>query len=77
MIDLSSSDAVKNTQPNYMEWSKLEIVREMKEDFLSVADEMLQQKLSDTSRTASYELPDGSQVQMNSFERQNIGEKLF
>jgi len=60
-----------------MEWSKLEIVREMKEDFLSVADEMLQQKLSDTSRTASYELPDGSQVQMNSFERQNIGEKLF
>lgn len=60
-----------------MEWSKLEIVREMKEDFLSVADEMLQQKLSDTSRTASYELPDGSQVQMTSFERQNIGEKLF
>lgn len=52
-----------------MEWSKLEIVREMKEDFLSVADEMLQQKLSDTSRTASYELPDGSQVQMTSFER--------
>ena len=60
-----------------MEWSKLEIVREMKEDFLSVSDEMLQQKLSDTSRTASYELPDGSQVQFNNFERQNIGEKLF
>lgn len=77
LIDLSSSDAVKNTHPNFMEYSKLEIVREMKEDFLSISEEMLTQKLSDTSRTASYELPDGSQVQMTSFERQNIGEKLF
>jgi actin-like protein 6A len=77
LIDLSTSDSVKNTHPNYFEWSKLEIVREMKEDFCSVADEMLQQKLSDTSRTASYELPDGAQIQMTSFERQNIGEKLF
>ena len=49
----------------------------MKEDFLSVSDEYLQQKLSDQARIANYELPDGSQVSMSSFERQNIGEKLF
>jgi len=59
-MDLSDNESVKNTHPNYNEWSKLEIVREMKEDFLSVSDEILQQKLSDNARTASYELPDGS-----------------
>ena len=32
----------------------------MKEDFLSVSDEYLQQKLSDQARIANYELPDGS-----------------
>ena len=69
LIDMSNCDEIKNTHPNYMKYSKLEIVREMKEDFCSIADETLQQKLSDQSRTNSYELPDGSQVQMTSFER--------
>lgn len=77
LIDLSNNEDIKKTHPNFMEYSKLEIVREMKEDFCSISDETLQQKLSDQSRTNSYELPDGSQVQMTSFERQNIGEKLF
>ena len=75
--DLSDHDSIKNTHPNYNTWSQHEIVREMKEDFLSVSDEYLQQKLSDQARIANYELPDGSQVSMSSFERQNIGEKLF
>ena len=45
--DLSDSESIKNTHPNYNTWSQMEIVREMKEDFLSVSDEYLQQKLSD------------------------------
>jgi|TARA_B110001450_G_scaffold235042_1_gene239431 hypothetical protein len=57
---LNQSDAIKNTHPNYNTWSQDEILREMKEDFLSVSDEVLQQKLSDNARTASYELPDGT-----------------
>jgi len=62
LIDLSNNEDIKKTHPNFMEYSKLEIVREMKEDFCSISDETLQQKLSDQSRTNSYELPDGSQV---------------
>lgn len=75
--DLSDSPSIQNTTSSFADWSKMEIVREMKEDFLSVSDEFLQQKLSDQARIAQYELPDGSQIQMSSFERQNIGEKLF
>ena len=47
LIDLSNNEDIKNTHPNFMKYSKLEIVREMKEDFCSIADETLQQKLSD------------------------------
>ena len=60
LLDLGQTPEVKNTHPNYLMWSKMEIVRECKEDFLSVSDEVLQHKLSDASRMASYELPDGS-----------------
>ena len=42
LIDLSANEEIRNTHPNYMEFSKLEIVREMKEDFCSIADETLQ-----------------------------------
>lgn len=42
LVDLSQSDAVKNTHPSYYKWSQLEIIREMKEDFLSISDEVLQ-----------------------------------
>lgn len=76
LVDLSSQ--VKNTHPNYHNWSQLEIVREMKEDFLSVSEpEPLQMKLSDNARIASYELPDGTNLQLSSYERQHIAEKLF
>jgi actin-like protein 6A len=76
LIDLSSQ--VKDTHPNYTNWSQLEIVREMKEDFLSVSEpEPLQMKLSDNARIASYELPDGTNLQLSAYERQHIAEKLF
>jgi hypothetical protein len=41
----------------------------MKEDFLSVSDDILSTKLNENTRMASYELPDGSQIQMNSLQR--------
>ena len=50
----------------------------MKEDFLSVSEpEPLQMKLSDNARIASYELPDGTNLQLSAYERQHIAEKLF
>lgn len=67
LVDLSSE--VTNTHSSYYQWSQNEIVREIKEDFLSVSEEALQQKISDGARVASYELPDGSQLNMNIFER--------
>jgi actin-like protein 6A len=70
-------DSMKGITPNYHEWSQMEIIREMKEDFLTVSDDFLQQRVNDTSRIGAYELPDGTQVQLNSFERQIIPEKLF
>ena len=42
LIDLSQTPALQNTHPGYLEWSKMEIVREMKEDFLMISDEFLQ-----------------------------------
>jgi hypothetical protein len=69
LIDLSNSDAIKNTHPNYFKFCQMDIVREMKEDFLSVSEEMLQPKLSDGSRMGVYELPDGSNIQCSHFER--------
>lgn len=77
LIDLSSAPEIKNTHPNYYKWSQMEIVREMKEDFLSVSEEYLQQKPNENPRMANYELPDGSQLQLSSFERQVFTEKLF
>ena len=34
----------------------------MKEDFLNISDEILQQKMTDNARIGTYELPDGSQI---------------
>jgi len=75
LVDLRSETA--NTSTNYELYSQMEIVREMKEDFLNVSDEPLSSKASEIGRMANYELPDGSTVQMSSYERQSITEKLF
>ena len=67
LVDLSESDTIKGTHPSYYQFSQNEILREMKEDFLSVSEEFLQPKVNENTRLANYELPDGSQVQMTSF----------
>lgn len=59
LFDLSGSDEIKNTTQSFYQYSQLEILRDMKEEFLNVADENLHPKLSDSSRIGSYELPDG------------------
>lgn len=45
LMDLSAQ--VANTHPTYDTWSQMEIVREMKEEFLSISDENLQLKQAD------------------------------
>lgn len=45
--DLSQQDDIKNTTASYFDWSQKEIVREIKEDFLNISEDPLQQKLSD------------------------------
>lgn len=61
LVEIPQSELQRTTK-NYCKWSQLEIAREMKEDFLTVSDEFLQQRPNDTQRIATYELPDGQQV---------------
>ena len=77
MTDLTGTEGIRNTTDSFALFSKMELVREIKEDFLNVSEEPLQNKMSEQSRIGSYELPDGSQLQLSSFDRQNITEKLF
>ena len=42
LVDLSDTDPVKKTHQSYFTWTQSEILREMKEDFLTVSDEVLQ-----------------------------------
>ena len=45
--DISQSDDIKLTTESYKKWCQTEIIRELKEDFLNVCDEVLQLKQSD------------------------------
>jgi hypothetical protein len=40
----------------------MELAREIKEDFLSVSDDILQIKSVESNRIGSYEMPDGSKL---------------
>jgi hypothetical protein len=40
----------------------MELAREIKEDFLSVSDDILQIKSVESSRIGAYELPDGTKL---------------
>jgi len=40
----------------------MEIVRDMKEEFLLVSDEILHPKFNDQTRIGNYELPDGTKI---------------
>jgi len=54
------------------------MAREIKEDFLSVADDQLQlHKGEDNTPMGEYDLPDGTALKLSAFERQSIGEKMF
>ena len=77
LFDLSNSDEVKDTTESYYSYSQMEIIRDMKEEFLNVSDESLHTKVADTSRIGQYELPDGQKIQMNDYERKSFCEKLF
>ena len=69
ITDLNGTEAIRNTTDSFSNWSQMEIAREIKEDWLNVSEEQLQNKLSEQSRVGTYELPDGSQLQLNSYER--------
>ena len=55
----------------------MEIMRDMKEEFLNVSDEILHPKIADTNRIGQYELPDGTKVNLNDYERKSFCERLF
>lgn len=76
LTDLSKNAEVLATQPAYYRYSQLEIAREMKEEFLLVADDVLESasKSIDQSRVGTHELPDGSKLQLSGFERMAIAE---
>lgn len=74
---IESPELLARTTENFIEWSKQEIVREIKEDFLAISDEALQYKISDQSRVAQCELPDGQMVNISGYERFGIAERLF
>jgi hypothetical protein len=40
----------------------MDLAREIKEDFLSVSDDILQIKSAESSRIGTYELPDGTKL---------------
>ena len=39
LTDLVGTDALKNTTDSFSNWAKMDLVREIKEDFLSVSEE--------------------------------------
>ena len=77
LFDLSNTEEVKDTTQSFYDYSVAEIVRDIKEEFLNVSDEVLQLKVSDSTRIGQYELPDGTKLQMTDFERKSFCEKLF
>lgn len=66
-----------DTTRSYFKYSQLEIIREMKQDFLICSEDPLQSMASEASRITNYELPDGNRVQMSDYERKSLTEKLF
>lgn len=42
LTDLSKTPEVMSTLPEYFKWSQMQIARDMKEEFLMVSDDMLE-----------------------------------
>ena len=77
LYDLSNNADILDTTESYYTYSQMEIIRDMKEEFLTVSDETLHPKVADTNRIGQYELPDGQKILMNDFERKSFCERLF
>jgi len=45
--------------PSYYQWSKEEIVKDMKEEMLYVSEDPVDERSLETIRALNYELPDG------------------
>jgi hypothetical protein len=45
--------------PSYYQWSKEEIIKEMKEEMLYVSEDTVDERSLETIRSVQYELPDG------------------
>ena len=50
IYDLSNNSDIKDTTESYYTYSQMEIIRDMKEEFLTVSDETLHPKVADTNR---------------------------
>jgi Actin len=46
-------------RPSYYNWSKEEIVKDMKEEMLYVSEDSVDERSLETIRAVTYELPDG------------------
>lgn len=62
--------------PSYYNWSKEEIVRDVKEEVLYVSEDPIDERSLETIRSQTYELPDGQQLSLQA-ERLNLTEKFF
>ncbi len=51
-------------RPSYHQWCKEEIVRDLKEEVCYVSEDPVDEKSLETIRSQTYELPDGTQVNM-------------
>jgi len=65
-----------HVHPSYYNWSKEEIVKDVKEEVLYVSEEPVDDRAYETIRSQTYELPDGQQISFQA-ERLNLTERLF
>lgn len=55
---------VSGIHPSYAQWCKEEIVRDVKEELLYVSEDQVDERSLETVRSATYELPDGTQFSL-------------
>lgn len=62
-FDVTRLDS-SQVHPSYYQWSKEELVRDMKEEMLYVSEDPIDDRSLETIRAQSYELPDGQQISL-------------
>lgn len=65
-----------HVHPSYMQWSKEEIVRDLKEEMFYVSEDQIDERSLETIKSMNYELPDGTQISLQG-ERVSFTEKMF